>query len=171
MTPFGSCGEVVIFVIIIQQNSTGRAATKNSSGSWGRGLACPGGCPGRRKSPLRRGALVLIATTRKSRVVRVAGVLRVLSFSALDLGGDVWSVSWERGQTNILSILLQGKGETTSEEKNHRTEVDQLRPRILTAGACFSAVKGRRPSSMHTGTTVVYAGMMTHRSSKSRSSG
>ena len=121
---------------------------------------------------------MLMATPRqRNLVVGVAGALRVLdlyllSLGALDLRGYAWSVGRERGQANIFSVLLQGKGEVTSEgEESKNKKSTRFKLRVLTAGACFSAVKGRSPSSSHTGTTDVYVGMMAFRPSKLRSSG
>ena len=120
---------------------------------------------------------MLIATLRwQNFAVGVANVFGVLGLGVLSLGalnfcGDVGSVSGERGQADVLSVLLQSKGKNYQKSKTDERRLTKLSSRILTAGACFSAVKGRSPSSIHTRTTDVYVRMMTSRPSKSRSSG
>ena len=71
---------------------------------------------------------MLMATSRRRNLgVGVAGVLNLnlLSFGALDLCSDVGSVGGERGQTNVPTVLLQRKGETTSEEKGSKNKSRQ----------------------------------------------
>ena len=119
---------------------------------------------------------MLMATPwRRDLVVGVAGALRILglhllSFGALDLCSNVGSVGGERGQTNVPAVLLQRKSETMSEGKKS-TKSTRYKLRVPTAGAWLSAVKGRIPSSSHTGTTDVYVGMIAFKPSKLRSSG
>ena len=98
--------------------------------------------------------MLMAAARRRKLGVGVAGVLNLnlLSFGTLDLHGDVWGIGRERGQANIFLVLLQGKSEVTSEGKESKKST-RFKLRVLTAGACFSAVKGRSPSSSHTGTT------------------
>ena len=66
--------------------------------------------------------MLIVTPRRRNLVVGVAGTLRVLnlylfSVGALDLDSNVGSVGGERGQTNVPTVLLQRKGETTSEER------------------------------------------------------
>ena len=118
---------------------------------------------------------MLMATSRRRNLgVGVAGVLdlNLLSLGTLDLSGVVGSVSGERGQTNVPTVLLQRKRRNDVRRKMiNEQKLTRYKLRVPTAGAWFSAVKGRIPSSSHTGTTDEYVGMIAFRPSKLRSSG
>ena len=71
---------------------------------------------------------MLMATLRRRNLgVGVAGVLNfdLLSFGAFDLCSNVGSIGGERGQTNVPTVLLQRKGESTSEEEESKNRSRQ----------------------------------------------
>ena len=118
---------------------------------------------------------MLVATSRwRNLGVGVAGVLdfNLLSLGALDLSGIVGSVSRERGQTNVPTVLLRRKRRNNVRRKMIKEQKStRYKLRVPTAGAWFSVVKGGIPSSSHTGTTDEYVGMIAFKPSKLRFSG